>query len=94
VLQNWLVDLHDLNLSMVEDEDALLMVIMAACVDSPNNELQISRKAIAELKERMKSLKPGNKPVLVSVNDEEGIRVKFMVTEQEICDFVQDFMPD
>lgn len=67
---------------------------MAACVDSPNNELQVSRKAFAELQERMKSMKSGNRPVLVAVNDDEGVRVKFMVTEQEVFDFVQEFMPD
>ena len=57
--QNRLVDLEDLHLHFVE-EDNILTVLLAACVDSPNNELQISKKAFAELKERMKALKEGN----------------------------------
>jgi hypothetical protein len=91
--QNRLVDLEDLNLRFV-DEDSILTVLLAACVDSPNSELQISRKAFVELKERMKALKPGNKPVLVAVDEEDSFRVRFMVNEQEVHDFVQDFIPD
>jgi len=91
--QNRLVDLEDLHLHFVE-EDNILTVLLAACVDSPNNELQISKKAFAELKERMKSLKEGNKPILVAVNEQDCFRLRFMVNEQEIQDFVQDLMPD
>jgi hypothetical protein len=91
--QNRLVDLEDLHLHFVE-EDNILTVLLAACVDSPNNELQISKKAFAELKERMKALKEGNKPILVAVNEQDCFRLRFMVNEQEIQDFVQDLMPD
>jgi len=87
------VDLEDLHLHFVE-EDNILTVLLAACVDSPNNELQISKKAFAELKERMKALKEGNKPILVAVNEQDCFRLRFMVNEQEIQDFVQDLMPD
>jgi thiamine monophosphate kinase len=91
--QNRLVDLEDLHLHFVE-EDNILTVLLAACVDSPNNELQISKKAFAELKERMKALKEGNKPILVAVNEQDCFRLCFMVSEQEVQDFVQDLMPD
>ena len=87
------MDLEDLHLHFVE-EDNILTVLLAACVDSPNNELQISKKAFAELKERMKALKEGNKPILVAVNEQDCFRLRFMVNEQEIQDFVQDLMPD
>ena len=42
----------------------------------------------------MKTLKKGNKPVLVAVDDDDCFRVRFMVNEQEVQDFVQDLMPD
>lgn len=90
--QNPLVDLEDLHLHFIE-EDTILTVLLAACVDSPSNELQVSKKAFAELKERMKSLKEGNKPILVAIDEDDCFRVRFMVNEQEVHDFVQDLMP-
>lgn len=91
--QNRLVDLKDLHLHFIE-EDAILTVLLAACVDSSNNELQVSKKAFAELKERMKTLKEGNKPVLVAINEDDCFRLRFMVNEKEVHAFVQELMPD
>jgi hypothetical protein len=42
----------------------------------------------------MKSLKEGNKPILVAIDEDDCFRVRFMVNEQEVHDFVQDLMPD
>jgi len=91
--QNRFVDLDDLHLHFV-DEDTILTVLLAACVDSPNNELQVSKKAFAELKDRMKTLKKGHKPVLIAVDEDDCFRVRFMVNEQDVHAFVRDLMPD
>jgi len=91
--QNRLVDLEDLHLHFIE-ENTVLSVLLAACVDSPNNELQVSKKALAELKGRMQALKKGQKPILIAIDEDDCLRVRFMFNEQEVHDFVQDLMPD
>lgn len=91
--QNCFVDLDSLHLHFV-DEDTILTVLLAACIDSPNSELQVSKKALAELKDRMKTLKKGHKPVLVAIDEADCFRLRFMVNEQEVHAFVQDLMPD
>lgn len=69
-------------------------MLMALLEDSPNHELSITKKATRDLAEYLQNATIETQPCVVMITEEDGIKIKLLKSQQEVCDFVDEIIED
>ena len=78
----------------IDNDISALAILMALLEDSPNNELNVSKRATRELAEYMMNCSEENKPCVVAVAEDDGMKIKLLKNSQEVTDFVDEIIED
>ena len=78
----------------IDNDISALAILMALLEDSPNNELNVSKRATRELAEYMMNCSEENKPCVVAVTEDDGMKIKLLKSHKEVTDFVDDIIED
>ena len=87
------MDFH-LGFREIRENVSALALLMALLEDSPNHEVTISKRATRDLAEHMSTCSEVNKPCVVAVPEEDGLRLKLLKGHAEVSDFVDDIIED
>ena len=87
------MDLH-LNFRPIDNDVSALAILMALLEDNPNNEVTISKKATRDLAEYMTHCSEANKPCVVAVIEDDGMKLKLLKSHSEVSDFVDEIIED
>lgn len=78
----------------IDNDVSALAMLMALLEDSPNHELNITKKATRDLAEYMMNCSEENKPCVVAVSEDDGMKIKLLKSHEEVTDFVDDIIED
>lgn len=78
----------------IDNDISALALFMALLEDSPNHELTISKRATRDLAEYMSTCSEENKPCVVAVTEDDGMKIKLLKSQQEVTDFVDEIIED
>ncbi|NBX75258.1 MAG: hypothetical protein EBQ92_01730 [Proteobacteria bacterium] len=78
----------------IDHDISALAILMALLEDSPNHEVTISKKATRDLAEYMSHCSDADKPCVVAVTEDDGMKLKLLKSHSEVSDFVDDIIED
>ena len=78
----------------IDNDVSALAILMSLLEDSPNHELNITKKATRDLAEYMMNCSEENKPCVVAVTEDDGMKIKLLKSHEEVTDFVDDIIED